>query len=159
MLGDIVGGRTFSTASPESHICHMCSVWTCSHLWGNQGPNGKGPICGGLVPHGTVVESVRSKLQEGGRFGQKCTHADVLEGFLEGYDWAPSVHTSPGVTRLILSCAGRHCKRSGQPEGSALSDAAGEECGTQPQRTTRGSLSAINTCVLKTQVGPLTCAQ
>lgn len=22
----------FPTVSPEAHICHMCSVWTCSHL-------------------------------------------------------------------------------------------------------------------------------
>lgn len=90
------------------------SSW-CLHLWRHHGPTDKG-----VGSSCTVVESVRSKLHEGGRFGQKQAQTDLLEDILVGYDWAPSVHTVCLLGSHGSYCAGRHCKLSGYPEGSAL---------------------------------------
>ena len=32
-LDDVTGSITFPRVSPDSFTCHMCSMWTCSHLW------------------------------------------------------------------------------------------------------------------------------
>ena len=48
MLYDVTVIKMFTTASPlwNFDACHMCSVWTCSHLWRERGANGE---------HGTGV--------------------------------------------------------------------------------------------------------
>lgn len=133
----VLEDRTISPASPDSHICHMSSAWTCSHLWGDQGPGGEGPICGRW--------SLTWRLHEGGSFGQQRAQTDLLEGFLKGLDCSPPVHTSPGVPQLRLCWATLH--RS--PRSEALlqaADAAGEGGGTQPQRLMRGTPSAARSC-------------
>lgn len=120
MLEDVVSSRTFSTASPESHICHMRSGWTCSHLRSDQAPSGKGPICGRwslMALSWSLSKADSTKVAGLGRNMHKLTC------------WRAFWRATTGLLLFICLqgshgsfCAGRCCKLSGHPEGSALSE-------------------------------------
>lgn len=40
-LQNMLQTQTFSLASPDCHVCHLCLVWTCVHLWRAQGTSGE----------------------------------------------------------------------------------------------------------------------
>lgn len=106
---DIVGRRIFSITSPDSHIFPLSSVWTCAHLWRDQGPNGKGPICGcwSLMALSSVSWANSLKVAGLGRNMDRLACRRALWGAMTGLLLFMCLLGSHGP-----HCAGRHCKLS-----------------------------------------------
>lgn len=60
--------RCDTMASPDVyHICHMCSMWTCSHLWKEQGASGRPASSGVRWQMAIKLHSAGLRAQKGRR--------------------------------------------------------------------------------------------
>ena len=124
MLEDVAGSRTFSTASPDCHVCHMCSCAQCEPAFiceEHRAPVANLPIlvfsgkcqtsCTVLGckhnphlwtsgPHTTLMESVSDRLS---RHMHIC---GLLEVILQGSGSAPPAPpcTKAEVAVLLVGC-------------------------------------------------------